>query len=114
MRQTTRDGRRRHTPAQREKLLAAYRRSGLAQKAFAAQMGIGYSTLTSWLGKAGPSSSTGLADDPPALIRIPNLLPPAGRVAAYRLEFAGGLTVEVARGFDPEELGRLLAAARAS
>ena len=114
MRQTRRDGGRRHTPAQREQLLAAYRRSGLTQKAFAAQTGIGYSTLTSWLKKAGASPGAGLADGPPALIRIPNLLPPAGRVAAYRLEFAGGLRVEVARGFDPEELGRLLAVARAS
>ena len=114
MQRTTRVGRRRHTPAQREKLLATYRRSGLTQKAFAAQAGIGCSTLTSWLGKAGAPPSAGMADNPPALIRVPNLLPRAGRVAAYRLEFAGGLTVEVARGFDPEELRRLLAAARAS
>jgi transposase-like protein len=114
MRQTTRVSRRRHTPAQGEKLLAAYRRSGLTQKAFAAQTGIGHSTLTSWLRKAGDPPSAGPADDPPALIRIPNLLPAADGVAVYRLEFAGGLTVEVARGFDPEELRRLLAVARAS
>jgi transposase-like protein len=114
MRQTTRVGRRRHSPAQKEKLLAAYRRSGLTQKAFAAQMGIGYSTLTSWLGKAGAPPCAGPADDPPALIQVPNLLSGASRVAAYRLEFASGLTVEVARGFDSEELRRLLAAARAS
>ena len=114
MRQAIRVGRRRHTAAQREKLLVAYRRSGLTQKAFAAQTGIGHSTLTSWLRKAGDPPSAEPAEDPPALIRVPNLLPPAGRGPAYRLEFAGGLTVEVARGFDPEELRRLLAAARAS
>ena len=44
--------RRRHTSAQRDRILAAYRRSGLTQKKFSAQTGIGYSTLTLWLRKA--------------------------------------------------------------
>ena len=91
--------------------MAAYHRSGLTQKDFAVQTGIGYSTLTSWLGKAGTPPSAGPVADPPALIGIPNLLPGAGRMAAYRLEFAGGLRVEVDRGFDPEELRRLLTVA---
>ncbi len=35
--------------AQRQRLLGAYHRSGLTQKAFAQRHGIGYSTLTQWL-----------------------------------------------------------------
>jgi len=37
--------------AQRQRLLAAYHRSGLSQKAFTQRHGIGYSTLTQWLRK---------------------------------------------------------------
>ena len=77
--------RRRCPPAQRDKILAAYRRSGLAQKEFAAQAGVGYSTLTSWLGKA-------VADGVPA----------------YRFEFPGGLKVALAQGFLAEALQALL------
>ena len=36
---------------QRQRLLAAYHRSGLSQRAFAQGHGIGYSTLTQWLRK---------------------------------------------------------------
>lgn len=94
---------RRHTPAQKDQLLAQYRRSGLTQRQFAAKAGIGYSTLTLWLRKAAlarkPSQS--------AFVAVPNLLSSAA-APAYRLRFAGGLSVEVASGFQSEELAALL------
>ena len=95
---------RRHTPAQRTELLAAYRRSGLTQKRFAAQAGIGYSTLTLWLRKAAPARNLA----PSAFVPVPNLMSAAPATAAYRLQFARGITVEVASGFRPEELSSLL------
>jgi len=44
--------------AKRQRLLAAYHRSGLTQKAFAQRHGIGYSTLTQWLRKERTQLST--------------------------------------------------------
>lgn len=94
---------RHHTPAQKDRLLAQYRRSGLTQRQFAANAGIGYSTLTLWLRTAAPVSK------PPksAFVAVPNLLSPP-TTAAYRLKFSGGLSVEVASGFRTEELASLL------
>ena len=111
MQRTTRVGRRRYTAAQRDKLLVAYRHSGLTQKDFAAQADLGYSTLTSWLGKATerPAHPEGGAS---AFIPVPNLLSTTDCVPAYRFEFPGGLRVAVARGFQAEELRALLQVAQ--
>ena len=95
---------RRHTAAQRHKILAAYRRSQLTQKEFAAQTGIGYSTLTFWLRKAATAKPSGAA----AFVPVPNLFSTAAVAPAYRLEFPRGLVVEVASGFPSAELGVLL------
>jgi len=92
------------TAAQRAQILTAYHRSDLTQKAFAAQAGIGCSTLASWLRKATACPSA----DQPAFVAVPNLLPAPGAATAYRLQFPRGLVVEVARGFRPEELTALL------
>jgi len=94
---------RRHSPAQRDRLVAQYRRSGLTQKQFAAQAGIGYSTLTFWLRKTTPARKPSQS----AFVAVPNLLSHTAAVA-YRLRLAGGLSVEVAPGFQPEELASLL------
>lgn len=42
-------GRRIVTPQERDALIAAYRRSGMTQHAFAQREGVKYSTFTSWL-----------------------------------------------------------------
>jgi uncharacterized protein involved in copper resistance len=95
--------RRHHTPAQRDKIVAAYQRSQLTQKAFAAQAGVGYSTLTLWLRKAGAGKS-GKA----AFVSVPNLFSAAAAAPGYRLQFPRGMIVEVVPGFRSEELGALL------
>ncbi len=92
------------TAAQRAQILTAYHRSDLTQKAFAAQAGIGCSTLASWLRKATACQSA----DQPAFVAVPNLLPAPGAATAYRLQFPRGLVVEVAPGFRPAELNALL------
>jgi transcriptional regulator with XRE-family HTH domain len=94
----------RRTAAQRAQILTDYRRSGLTQKAFAAQAGLGHSTLTLWLRKATADESA----VSPTFIPVPNLLPAPRAAATYRLQFPRGLTVEVAPGFDAEELSALL------
>ena len=60
---------RRHTAAQRLEILSAYPRSQLTQKEFAAQAGIGKSTLTAWLRKAAPAEFSKAA----AFVPVPNL-----------------------------------------
>jgi|SRR5580692_2176028 hypothetical protein len=92
------------TAAQRAQILTDYHRSGLTQKAFAAQAGIGCSTLTSWLRKAAARQSA----DQPAFVAVPNLLAASGTAVAYRLQFPRGFVVEVAPGFRPEELNALV------
>lgn len=98
----------RHTPRQRNKILAAYRRSRLTQKEFATQAGIGHSTLTLWLRKAGaPRKAYGKASGS-AFVSMPNLFSASSPLAAYRVQFPRGVIVEVAPGFQSEELGALL------
>jgi hypothetical protein len=91
------------TPAQREKILQACGRSQLPRKEFAAQAGIGVSTLAAWLRKAAVEKEGG-----PTFVAVPNLLSAAPAVPAYRLQWPGGLSLEVRSGFSPQELGALL------
>ena len=96
--------RRHHTRAERNQILAAYQRSPLTQKEFAAQAGVGYSTLTLWLSQAATAKNSG----PAAFVPVPNLFSAAAPRSAYRIEFPRGVIVEVASGFASEELGALL------
>jgi transposase-like protein len=98
-----RRGRRgRFTAREREQLLAAYRRSGLTQREFAAESGVSLSSLVLWLRKYGRRS--------PAAVRPPFIALPTGLPAvtspprAYAIDFRGGHRLEIARGFDRDEL----------
>ncbi len=103
MKQSTRV-RRRWSGAQKDKMLAAYRRSQLTQRDFAAQAQVGLSTLTRWLRTEARRAASGAAE----LVAVPNLFSAPAGVAAYRLQLPRGVIVEVAAGFQPEELGALL------
>jgi hypothetical protein len=96
--------RRRHTSAQRDEILAAYQQSRLSQKDFAAQAGIGHSTLRLWLRKA--AANPGCAKS--AFVPVANLFSASPAPPAYRLQFPQGITVEVTPGFQSQELGALL------
>jgi transposase-like protein len=108
MQRTTRTGRG-HTPARKNKILAAYHKSGLTQKQFAAQAGIGHSTLTLWLRNAAAPAKDSAK---PAFVPVPNLLA-ASPASAYRLQFSHGLVLEVPPGFASQELSTLLQLLRA-
>jgi hypothetical protein len=92
------------TPDEREKVLQGWRVSPLTDQEFAAQAGVGVSTLHAWRRR--------LAVRPPGraatFVAVPNLLaaPPSG--AAYRLHWPGGLSLEVCSGFAPAELAAVL------
>jgi transposase-like protein len=96
--------RRRWSGAQKDKLLAAYRRSQLTQKDFAAQAQVGLSTLTRWLRTEARRADSGPAE----LVAVSNLFSAPAGVAAYRLQLPRGVIVEVAAGFQTAELGALL------
>jgi transcriptional regulator with XRE-family HTH domain len=91
------------TPAQREKILQSYRRSRLTQKEFAARTGIGVSTLAAWLRKAAVHQEGGAT-----FVAVPNLLAAPPDPPAYRLQWPGGLSLEVRPGFSSGELAALL------
>src|SRR5580700_3907064 len=94
--------RKHRTPAQREKLLQDYRRSQMTQKEFASQAGLSVSSLQTWLRKT-PAASEG-----PAFVAVPNLLSASPAVPGYRLQWPGGLSLEVGSGFSCRELAALL------
>jgi len=96
--------RKRPTQAQRETILRAYRRSHLTQQEFASHVGISVSALQLWLRKAAVRTSSQAT----AFVRVPNLLGPAPGPALYRLRLPGGIDLEIASGFRPEELLSLL------
>ena len=90
------------SPTQRAELLRRSQHSGLSQQGFAAQAGIGLSTLQSWLRRARTAAAQRAA-----FVELPNPLPVAA-APAYRLRWADGLVLELGRGFAAEELAGLL------
>jgi len=78
-------------------------RSQLSQKEFAAQAGIGVSTLTAWLRKAAVNKERRAS-----FVAVPNLLPASPSGPAYRLQWPGGLSLEIRPGFSSGELASLL------
>jgi transposase-like protein len=95
--------RKRFTSEQRDEIVRAYRSSGLPQREFAAQAGIGLSTLAVWLRKI-PVSPGGV----PEFIRLPNVLTSTTATPVYRLHLAGGVILEIGSGFRSQELASLL------
>ena len=76
----------------------------MTQKEFAAQAGISVSTLQAWLRKASARPS----GDGSVFVAVPNLLSASPSAPAYRLQWPGGLSLEVGSGFSSHELAVLL------
>lgn len=93
----------RKTSTERAQILVARAHSGLSDREFAAERGIAVSTLYRWLRQAPAEPRT----EGGGLIEIPNGLANRPALAAYRLLFPRGLTLEVAPGFQPDELRAL-------
>ena len=96
--------RKHRTSAQRQSIVQNYQRSQMTQKEFATQAGISVSTLQAWLRKATvrPAASDSV------FVAVPNLLPAPSTGPAYRLQWPGGLSLEVRSGFSTGELAALL------
>lgn len=98
-------GRRRFRPEEREQLLEAYRRSGLTQREFAALHGVSASSLVLWSRKYGRKS---VPKARPSFIALPAAFPDVALPArTYAIEFQGGRRLEIARGFERQEVEHL-------
>ena len=75
----------------------------MTQREFARQAGISLSTLHLWLKNASEEPGP-----PRGFVAVPNLLAAPPAAAAYRLQWPGGLALEVRSGFAAEELAALL------
>lgn len=100
-----RRSRRRFTRDDRQRLVSAWRRSGLSQSGFAREHGLDASYLSRWKAEF-PDERTDLVvvdfvdDSPPT---VPSVSTP------FRLRHPTGIEVEVAYDFDPAALERLIA-----
>ena len=103
--QTTARGRRHLTATQRDKILRACQRSSLTRKEFAARVGIGVSTLHTWLRQAALRQGGGGSQ----FVEAPNWLAARPPAPAYKIQWPSGLSLEVRAGFVARELGVLLA-----
>ena len=101
-------GRPHQTPVRRAEILEAYRQTALSSHQFAREHRIAASTLFRWLRQAGAATQSGAA----ALVEVPNLLGRQPPAPAYCLRFANGVSVELAPGFQPDELRALAAIVR--
>jgi hypothetical protein len=96
--------RQQHSASEKARILAAWQRCELTDKAFAAQQGVGLSTLYSWQRRQRARAAAGQAQ----WVEVPNLLAKETPPAPYRLHLPGGRMLEVTRNFEPSEV-RLLA-----
>ena len=92
------------TRAQKAKIVAAYKHSGLSQRDFALEHGIAASNIQRWIGQFPASAKPA---HPAALVEVPNLLAPRPGPGAYRLHFPTGLLLAVAPGFEAGEVRAL-------
>jgi hypothetical protein len=92
------------TSAQRTQVVADYRRSGMSQRAFAAQAGVGVSSLQLWLRQERDAPAARAT----TFVPVPNLLAQAPASAIYRLRLVGGAILEIGPDCEPEQLRPLL------
>src|SRR5665811_417122 len=84
----------RTTPKQRAQWVRRYRRSGLTQRIFAAQHGIGWSTLVRWL--RDPATAAVDPPAPPCLHEVPLSSLLGTSPWAAEITFAEGTTLRLA------------------
>jgi len=95
------------TAADARAALAARDASGLTQSEFGRRTGIGVNRLWWWGKRLGAERAA------PALLRVhvrETASETAATTGAVEIELAGGRVVRVKRGFDPEELRRVVTA----
>ncbi len=92
------------TPEKRAAILKDYERRTGTQKDFAGELGIGVSTLQSWLRKAAAEPMP----EPGVFVELPNLISEQPAPAVYQIRFVNGLALEIRTGFRDDEIGQLL------
>jgi hypothetical protein len=102
--QTKPSSRQYRTRAEKAKIVAAYKHSGLSQRDFALEHGLAASNIQRWIGQFPASAKPA---HPAALVEVPNLLAPRPGPGGYRLHFPKGLLLEVAPGFEAGEVRAL-------
>lgn len=86
-------------------MLHEYRRSGLTQRAFATEAGIGLSTLHAWLRREPMDRK----EESVQFISLPGPGVATGKApAAYRIELPNRFVVEIPPGFCSEEVAGLV------
>ena len=103
--------RRRHTPAQRARIVARFHHSGLSRAQFARRQGLVLSTLDRWLAELKGARK----DRSPVVFKELRLAQPlASSATAWALEIITpeGLTVRLRESFGVRELARLLSRSR--
>ncbi len=95
----------RWTAAEKAELVAAFHRSGLSQRDFGLQHSLAPSNIGRWVRQA--QEPVREPTRAAAFVEVPNLLSSGSNGSPYRLHFPKGLTLEVARGFAPEEVRAL-------
>jgi hypothetical protein len=89
------------TAAEKAQIVAAFQRSGLSQRDFAIRHDIAPSNIGRWVHQ---SQTADQADGQAALVEVPNLLASGTNSGIYRLHFSKGFMLEVASGFEPDEV----------
>ena len=95
--------RKQRSASEQARILAAWQRCQLTDKAFATQQGVGVSTLYGWQRRQRTRVAAAQAD----LVEIPNLWATDAPTAPYRLHLPGGRILEVPHHFEPREVRRL-------
>jgi hypothetical protein len=96
-----------HSPEALGQLLADYQQSGLSQRQFALQIGMGYSTLTKWIRRALQVPILSPQPKPVQFLPVQTAFAPAAPV--YQLYWPHGLSLQIRPGFDPQEVQQLIA-----
>ena len=92
------------SPADRQRILQAYRHTPLSQREFATQVGASVATLNQWRRQ----SAAPPPPERPQFVALPNLLPNPTPGPIYCLVFPSGLALEVRHGFTAQELAMWL------
>lgn len=96
--------RKRASVEEREKILTAYRASGLTQEKFAAQAGLSLSCLSNWLRRAKAQAPS----RPVSFLEVSSPAASSSRWSpGYRVELPGGVRLELPSGFAPAEAAEL-------
>jgi transposase-like protein len=100
------------SPAERRRIVAEFRRSGLTQARFAASVGVSAQALSRWVSKLGDKETEGALASQRVAVQVFD--PAAPSRAVFELAFGSKLSLRVPVGFDEGELRRLVAILRES